>query len=101
MSLKWGSPNQFGDGGSLIVSPFFFSFIGSVRQIAQIFFCSAVNVRQVLAYNFCWVCQFGGGSFGYNDSAHFLRQNNSRSYYFNKVKGIWTVSRKHSKMREN
>jgi len=40
-------------------------------------------------------------SLGYNDTAHFFEKNNTRSYYFNKVKGIWTVSRKHSRMRVN
>lgn len=38
-------------------------------------------------------------SFGYNDTARFLKKDNSRSYYFHRVKQIWTAGRKHSKMR--
>jgi len=34
--------------------------------------------------------------FWYNDAAHFLIEKHNRSYYFKKVKEIWTVSRKHS-----
>jgi len=40
-------------------------------------------------------------SFGYNDTAHFLKKEYKRNYYFKKVKEIWTASRKHSKMRGN
>ena len=43
-------------------------------------------------------CQ-SSSSLSYNDTARFFKKNNSRSYYFNKVKRIWTVSRKHSRMR--
>jgi len=42
-------------------------------------------------------------SFGYNDTAHFSKKNNNRSYYFDKAKGMWgmwTAGRKHSIQRK-